>query len=357
MAFVELTKEENPKLAVQVNNSLKYQDKDGNLQDRQKVTALIDIVREASGVSGMDKGSVMLSLGTNEKGKDGKDIYKNYFVNKNKNEDIVLTPMDKALQGNKDEYIYFNKKLNTNEPDKYFYNMSKSGNAEKVVDSIKINTTEKSAYLGARVTLSNKDLLQDMIKIENDSGERHTAIIGKEKLEIVSNAELQARREAKSQEQDKFIENKDLSYSIEAVNNSKIEYSTKENFGVSVLREFYTAYNNKAPKELKEQFNKQTGLNFSEKDITLVAVVTNKEMDSDIKLELNKEYSLKELQNINDEHIKSVKKDIPVEVQDKDGKVVEKTTTPNAPEKVGTAEKKPFNKKPKSQQKEQGMER
>ena len=34
MAFVELTKEENPKLAVQVNNSLKYQDKDGNLKDR-----------------------------------------------------------------------------------------------------------------------------------------------------------------------------------------------------------------------------------------------------------------------------------------------------------------------------------
>ncbi|RBQ27643.1 hypothetical protein [Arcobacter sp. CECT 9188] len=252
MAFIELTKEENPKLAVQVNNSLKYQDKDGNLQDRQKTTALIDIVREASTVASMSKGAVSLSLNT-ENG------YKNYFVNKNNKEDIVLTPMDKALQSNKDEYIYFNKKVNTNDPDKYFYNMSKAGNSEKIVDSIKINTTEKSAYLGARVTLSNKDLLQDMIKIENDSGERHTAIVGKDKLEIVSNAELQARREAKSQEQDK----------------SK-EAPTKE---------------------------------------------------------------------------------IPVEVQDKDGKVVEKTTTPNAPEKVGTAEKKPFNKKPKFQQKEQDMER
>lgn len=196
MAFIELTKEENPKLAVQINNSLKYQDKDGNLQDRQKITALLDIVREASSVSNMDKGAVMLSLNT-ENG------YKNYFVNKNKNEDIVLSPMDKALQNNKDEYIYFNKKINTNEPDKYFYNMSKAGNSEAIVDSIKIVTTEKSAYLGARVTLSNKDLLKDMINIENISGERHTAIIGKEKLEIVSNAELQARRENKSQEQEK----------------------------------------------------------------------------------------------------------------------------------------------------------
>lgn len=232
MAFVELTKEENSKLAVQVNNSLKYQDKDGNLQDRQKVTALIDIVREASSVAGMDKGSVMLSLGTNEKDKNGKDIYKNYFVNKNKNEDIVLTPMDKALQSNKDEYIYFNKKVNTNEPDKYFYNMSKAGNSEKIVDSIKINTTEKSAYLGARVTLSNKELLQDMIKIENDSGERHTAIIGKDKLEIISNAELQARREAKQpQEQEKGKEApaKEIPVDVKDKNGKLVEKTTTPN--------------------------------------------------------------------------------------------------------------------------------
>ena len=75
MAFVELTKEENPKLAVQVNNSLKYQDKDGNLKDRQKVTGLIDIVKEAGQVASMGKGAVSLSLNT-ESG------YKNYFVNK-----------------------------------------------------------------------------------------------------------------------------------------------------------------------------------------------------------------------------------------------------------------------------------
>lgn len=253
MAFVELTKEENPKLAVQVNNSLKYQDKDGNLQDRQKVTALIDIVREASSVAGMNKGAVMLSLNT-ENG------FKNYFVNKNKNEDIVLAPMDKALQGNKDEYIYFNKKLNTNDPDKYFYNMSKSGNAEKIVDIIKVNTTDKSAYLGARVTLSNKDLLQDMIKFENDSGEKSVATIGKDTLKIETMAELQARREA-----------------------SKNQEPTKE-----------------APAKAK---------------------------------------------------------DIPVEVQDKDGKVVEKTTTPNAPAKNVEDKKKAFKTQSKSKSKDQGIER
>lgn len=255
MAFVELTKEENPKLAVQVNNSLKYQDKDGNLQDRQKVTALIDIVREASSVAGMDKGAVMLSLGTNEKGEDGKDIYKNYFVNKNKNEDIVLTPMDKTLQSNKDEYIYFNKKINTNDPNKYFYNMSKSGNAEQIVDSIKVNTTDKSAYLGARVTLSNKDLLENMSKFENDTGEKSVATIGKNSLTIETTSELQAKREAsKNQEQNRS-------------------------------------------------------------------------------------------------------KDIPVEIEDKNGKVVEKTTISNAPAKGENIEKKPFKKNTKTQQKDADLER
>lgn len=200
MAFIELTKEEKPKLAVQVNNSLKYKDAAGNLQDRQKVTALINIVKEAGQVANMNKGAVTLSLNT-ENG------YKNYFVNKTDKDDIALVPMDKTLQEDKDNFIYFNKKVDINNPDKYFYNMSKAGNAEQVVESIKVTATDKSAYLGARVTLSNKELLQDMIKIENDSSERHTAIIGKDKLEIISNAELQARRESKqSQEQDKSKE-------------------------------------------------------------------------------------------------------------------------------------------------------
>ena len=243
MAFVELTKEENPKLAVQVNNSLKYQDKDGNLQDRQKSTALLDIVREASSVASMDKGAVMLSLNT-ENG------FKNYFVNKNKNEDIALVPMDKALQGNKDEYIYFNKKVNTNEPDKYFYSMSKSGNAEKIVDSIKVNTTDKSAYLGARVTLSNKDLLQDMIKFENDSGEKSVATIGKDTLKIETMAELQARREAKSQEQ---TQSKDIPVEVQDKNGNVVEKTTTPNAKAKETKEPKKSYNPKVKSKSKEQ--------------------------------------------------------------------------------------------------------
>lgn len=46
MAFLELTISEKPQLAV-INNSLKYQDKEGNLLDRTKQTTLTDIVREA----------------------------------------------------------------------------------------------------------------------------------------------------------------------------------------------------------------------------------------------------------------------------------------------------------------------
>lgn len=246
MAFIELTKEQNPKLAVQVNNSLKYQDKDGNLQDRQKVTALIDIVREASSVASMDKGATMLSLNT-ENG------FKNYFVNKNKNDDIVLTPMDKALQNNKDEYLFFNKKVNTNDPSKYFYNMSKAGNAEQLVDSIKVNTTDKSAYLGARVTLSNKELLQDMIKFENDSGEKSIATIGKDTLRIETMAELQAKREAISQEQTKEAPVKDIPVEVQDKNGKVVDKTTTPNAVAKENEKPKKAYNPKDKTKSKEK--------------------------------------------------------------------------------------------------------
>ncbi len=217
MAFIELTKENNPKLAVQVNNSLKYQDKDGNLQNRQKLTALIDIVKEAGTVASMKKGAVSLSLNT-------QNGYKNYFVNKTDKDDIALVPMDNKLQADKDNYIYFIKKVNINDPGKYFYNMSKAGNAEEVVNSIKVNETDKSSYLGARVTLSNKELFQDMVKIENETGERHTAILGKDTLNIVTNAELQQRKEIKSQEQ--TVQQKEIPVEIQNENGKVVDTTT-----------------------------------------------------------------------------------------------------------------------------------
>lgn len=234
MAFIELTKEENPKLAVQVNNSLKYQDRDGNLQDRQKITALIDVIKEASNVANMDKGAVMLSLNT-ENG------YKNYFINKTDKEDIALVSMDKTLQSDKNNYIYFNKKVDINNPDKYFYNMSKAGNAEQIVDSIKINTTEKSAYLGARVTLSNKELLENMIKFENETGEKAVATIGKDTLRIETSSEIQTRREAKSQEQSIPVEIQDKNGNV--IETTKIEKDENKK----------KAFNPKSKSKSKEQ--------------------------------------------------------------------------------------------------------
>ena len=104
--------------------------------------------------------------------------------------------------------------------------MSKSGNSEQVVESIKINTTDKSAYLGARVTLSNKDLLQDMVKFEQDSGEKAVATIGKNSLTIETTSELQAKREAKSQEQN---QSKEIPVEIQDKNGNVVEKTTTKN--------------------------------------------------------------------------------------------------------------------------------
>ena len=128
--------------------------------------------------------------------------------------------------------------------------MSKSGNAEKIVDSIKVNTTDKSAYLGARVTLSNKDLLQDMIKFENDSGEKSVATIGKDTLKIETMAELQARREAKSQEQ---TQSKDIPVEVQDKNGNVVEKTTTPNAKAKETKEPKKSYNPKVKSKSKEQ--------------------------------------------------------------------------------------------------------
>jgi len=190
MAIIELTKENKPKLAVQVNNSLKYMNKDGELHDRTKQSALIDVVRTASSVARAEKGPVVISLST-ENG------YKNYFVNNNEQNDIVLAPMDKKLQGNKENFLVFNKKVNINDPDKYFYAIDKS--SQKLVDSIKVVQTDKSNYLGVRVTLAN-----DKLKAELSADKDLVAIIGKDKEEVLTKTQLEAKKKTK-QEQDKNV--------------------------------------------------------------------------------------------------------------------------------------------------------
>lgn len=226
MAFVELTREENPKLAVQVNNSLKYQDKGGNLHDRQKVTAFIDVVKEAGSVAGMDKGSVMLSLNT-EGG------YKNYFVNKTKQDDIMLIPTDKELQKDKSTHIYFNKHEDRENKGKYFYSLSKSNNSEQLLDSIKTIEIDRSAYLGARVTLSNKELLQNMMKFENETGDKSVAILGKDTLRVEKLSDLLSKSKT----------------TTEPTKEKEIPVEVKDKDGKTVAKKSYTP----KAKQAKEQ--------------------------------------------------------------------------------------------------------
>lgn len=179
MAFLELTISEKPQLAVKVNNSLKYQDKEGNLLDRTKQTTLTDIVREAGTVVDTKRGAVYLSLNTN-------DGYQNFFVNKDENNNIVLKPM----QDPKDEskYIHFNKVDKEN--GSYYHVLNENNNSKELVDSINITTTEKSAYLSARVTLKNDEIKQELIDKEASTNERHTVILSKEGYRIQVNNEL-----------------------------------------------------------------------------------------------------------------------------------------------------------------------
>jgi|GEM_PF-1166964 len=204
MAIIELTKENKPKLAVQVNNSLKYMDKETKeLKDRTKETALIQVVKQASDVikadkGTADKGSVMISLNT-ENG------YKNYFVNNNKQDDIVLAPVDEKLRGDRDNYLFFNKTVNINNTKEgFYYVINKSESSQKLVDSIKLAQTDKADYLNLRVTFKNDELQAKIIEKEKE-----LVVIGKDqKPEFYTKAEFQAKIEAKRKEREE--QNKDI---------------------------------------------------------------------------------------------------------------------------------------------------
>jgi len=194
MAIIELTKETKPQLAVQVNNSLKYMDKEsGELKDRKKETALIQVVKQALEVAKMNKGSVAISLNT-ENG------YKSYFVKNNKQGDIVLTPMDEKLRGDKNNYLFLNKNISIDNPDKhYFYTIDKSESAQKLVDSIKLAQTDKSDYLSVRVTLKNEELKAELSKDKD-----LIATVGKDETKIYTKEQFEAKKKEK-QEQNKDI--------------------------------------------------------------------------------------------------------------------------------------------------------
>jgi len=204
MAIIELTKEKEPKLAVRVNNGLHYLNKDEEFKDRTREATLIAVVKQASELAKADKGSVLISLDTANE-------YKNYFVNHNKQDDIVLTPVDEKLRGDKNNYLFFNKNISIDNPDKYFYTIDKSKSAKKLVDSIKLTQVYKAKYLNVRVTLKNDALQAKLLKGKNlvaYIGEYITTVYTEEKFEA-KKKEKQEQRKA-LQEQNKQEQNKDI---------------------------------------------------------------------------------------------------------------------------------------------------
>ncbi|SUW87773.1 hypothetical protein [Campylobacter helveticus] len=104
MAVVTLDKGKNPKAVVNVDNSLNYQDKEGNLQSKQIKTAITEIAEEAGKVTAMGFGAVTMSV------KDSEGAYKNYFVNRNENNGtITLVPTDLQDKTDSSQNVYFNR--------------------------------------------------------------------------------------------------------------------------------------------------------------------------------------------------------------------------------------------------------
>ncbi len=181
MAFVKLTNEETPKLGVSVDNALNYQDKDGKVQQRQKATALLDVIEEAGKVAAMDKGTVTFNASINGK-------YENYFVNRDDKGSIILRNSEDPY--NKDATVYVNQ-VQKKDSEGHFYAINTNTKAGKdLVESIDLKTVERengnSQYLKASVRLKNEDLKAELIS----KGKDHTAILSKDGVRIVKDKEL-----------------------------------------------------------------------------------------------------------------------------------------------------------------------
>lgn len=185
MAFLDLTKEENPKLAIQTNTSLKYKKEDGSLGDKTPKTALITAVRSAGEVAAMDKGPVTFSINT-DKG------YSNFFVNRNDKGDIVLVPTDKDLRGDKNSYLNFIKTVDINNTDRHYFVMKDDAASKQILDTMKIINTEKSSYIDVRATLKNDAIKNQLISLSQAQGEKFNAIIGKDSLNYTSATDANA---------------------------------------------------------------------------------------------------------------------------------------------------------------------
>lgn len=100
----------------------------------------------------------------------------------------------------------------------------------------------------------------------------------------------------------------DLSNCLEAINNNNKQYATKEGLAIEVIREYYTAYGKVEPNELKSELNSLVGVDFTAQDIKLVSNIAYKEMDMDITLDNDKEYSLKEYKELETKELQKLNK-------------------------------------------------
>lgn len=181
MAFVKLTQEKNPKLAIQTNTSLNYKDKDGNIKQRKPETALLESIKEAGKVAAMEQGTVTLSAAINGE-------WKNYFVNRMQDYSIRLIPIDDSK--NKDKIIYVNS-FKTEEG-KYFYAINTKQEAGKTfVEGLETNTSKdgQSSYIKANIRLSNENIKQDLLN-KGEQAKDYVAIVSKDGFHVVLEKDL-----------------------------------------------------------------------------------------------------------------------------------------------------------------------
>lgn len=182
MSIISLTNEKNEKLAIHVDNALNYRNANGELSKREPKSALIDVVREAGNVLGMDKGIVTLAIEV-----DGK--YENFYVNKMRDsKNLVLKPIETADK--KESFIYFNA-VNKEDGSGYFYMLGDNENSKKLLAGLGITEKEnqdgsKSAYIKANAKLKNEEIKLAL----QEKGKNYLAIVSKDGIKIVSKDEL-----------------------------------------------------------------------------------------------------------------------------------------------------------------------
>lgn len=196
MAFVKLTKEQNPKLSIEANNALNYKTKEGEIKQRDPKYALTEVCVEAGKVAGMgkDKGNVVLGVEVNGK-------YENYFVNRMKDDNsIVLKPTDTVQD--KSTYVYINR-VENKQTGKAFYAINDApeyggANGARLVQGLGVQDKQNddgsmSHYVKANIRLANDELKQALTQ----KGEGYVAILSKEGYKIVSEEELQKKAQEK----------------------------------------------------------------------------------------------------------------------------------------------------------------